>query len=54
MAVMALMTIIHMMVLISMSCTILHIINDVMDMVIMAAISITALMATLAVMDLRV
>ena len=46
----------HMMVLVSMSFTILHILvlNDVMDMIIMAAISITALMATLAVMDLRV
>ena len=57
-AVIALMTIMHLMVLISMSYygTILHIlvINDVMDMVIMAAISITALMATLAVMDIRV
>ena len=53
---MALMTIMHMMVLVSMSFTILHIlvINDVMDMIIMAAISITALMAPLAVMDLRV
>ena len=53
---MALMTIMHMMVLISISYTILNIllINDVMDMVIMAAISITALIATLSIMDLRV
>ena len=45
----------HMMVLVSMSFTILHIlvINDVMDMIIIAAISITALMATLAVMGLN-
>ena len=53
---MALMTIMHMMVLVSMSFTILHIlvINSVKDTVIMAAISRTAIMATLAVIDIRV
>ena len=52
----ALMAIMHMMASISMSHTLSHIleINAVMDMVIMVASSITAFMATLAVMDIRV
>ena len=52
---MALMTVIPMMASISMSYDIFHIlvINAVMDMVIMAAISIIALMATSANMDIR-
>ena len=55
-ATMALMTVIYIMTSIPMSYTILHIsvINAVMDMVIMASISITALMATLANMDIKV
>ena len=55
-ALMALMNILNMMASGSISFTILHIlvINSVKDTVIMAAISITAIMATLAVIDKRV
>ena len=55
-ALMALMNILNMMASESISFTILHILvkNSVKDTVIMAAISITAIMATLDVIDIRV
>ena len=56
MAIMAPMTVLKKMASTSLSFTILHIlvIGTVMDMVIMTAISITVVMATLAIMDAKV